>query len=104
MVIEHALIDVTPGEEPAFEAALEQARRVIAASPGFLGARVHRGVEQPSRYLLLVEWEHLDDHLVGFRQSDAFRQWRALLGPYFAADPIVDHFVVHGDPIQPGPR
>ena len=65
MVLEHALIDIRPGTAEAFEAALAEARLVIAASPGFVSLRLHRGVEAPDRYLLLVEWETLDDHLSG---------------------------------------
>jgi heme-degrading monooxygenase HmoA len=91
MVLEHALVSIRPGTADAFEAALAEARAVIAASPGFISLALHRGVESPDRYLLLVEWEHLDDHLVGFRQSDAFVRWRELIGPYFDGQPDVDH-------------
>jgi len=52
---------------------------------------LHRGVEATDRYLLLVEWETLDDHIVGFRQSDRFTEWRALIGPFFESPPMVDH-------------
>jgi heme-degrading monooxygenase HmoA len=53
---------------------------------------LHRGVEDPNRYLLLVEWETLDDHMVGFRESEAFVEWRSLIGPYFVSPPVVDHY------------
>ena len=91
MVLEHALITVRPGSHEQFEEALARARSVIAASPGFVSLALHRGVEQPDRYLLLVEWETLVDHVVSFRESDAFTEWRALIGPYFAEPPLVDH-------------
>jgi heme-degrading monooxygenase HmoA len=94
MVLEHALIDIRPGTGKAFEAALAEARQVIAASPGFVSLRLHRGVETDHRYLLLVEWETLDDHTVGFRESPAFAAWRALIGPYFASPPEVVHFAL----------
>ncbi len=93
MVLEHTLISVRPGSEEAFEAALLEARRIISASPGFRSLELHRGVESPDRFLLLVEWETLEDHVVGFRESEAFAAWRALIGPYFASPPVVDHFV-----------
>ena len=92
MVLEHAMIDVKAGMSGAFEAALDEASRVIAASPGFVSLRLHRGLETPDRYLLLVEWDSLDDHLVGFRESDAFVEWRSLIGPYFASPPEVVHY------------
>jgi heme-degrading monooxygenase HmoA len=92
MVLEHALIDVTPDREDAFEEAFDLAVGILAASPGFRGARLHRGIELPSRYLLLVEWERLEDHLEGFRKSPSFTEWRAVLGPFFASPPAVDHY------------
>jgi heme-degrading monooxygenase HmoA len=91
MVLEHAVITVRDGASQEFEAAVRQARAVIAASPGFVSLSLHRGVEAPDRYLLLVEWETLDDHIVGFRQSDRFTEWRALIGPFFESPPMVDH-------------
>ncbi|MBF6556049.1 MAG: antibiotic biosynthesis monooxygenase [Acidimicrobiales bacterium] len=92
MVLEHALITIRPGTADDFEKALMQARSVIAASPGFISLELRRGVEAPDYYLLLVEWETIDDHLVGFRQSEAFPEWRAAIGPYFQSPPVVDHF------------
>jgi heme-degrading monooxygenase HmoA len=91
MVLEHALITIKPGTHEQFEEALGRARSVIAASHGFISLALHRGVEDPDRYLLLVGWETLDDHVVGFRESAAFTEWRALIGPYFASPPVVDH-------------
>jgi heme-degrading monooxygenase HmoA len=95
VIVEHAVINVRPGDEDAFEAAYADAKAVLASSPGCRSIRVHRGIESPSRYLLLVEWDHLDDHVVGFRESERFTQWRALIGPFFDGAPAVDHF----DPI-----
>jgi heme-degrading monooxygenase HmoA len=91
MVLEHAVISIRPGTAERFEAALAEAREVIAASPGFVSLALHRGVEEPDRYLLLVQWESLEDHTEGFRRSDAFVRWRELIGPYFAEPPVVDH-------------
>jgi heme-degrading monooxygenase HmoA len=90
-VLEHAHLSIGAGQERPFEAAFEEAKLVLAASPGFLGADLFRGVEEPTRYLLLVRWESLEAHMVGFRGSSLFTQWRALLGPYFADPPVVDH-------------
>ncbi len=92
MVLEHAMITIRPGTGDGFEAALGQARSVIAASPGFVSLSLDRGVEHPEQYLLLVQWETLGDHVDGFRRSDAFRQWRELIGPFFESPPEVEHF------------
>src|ERR1700722_155511 len=91
MVLEHAVVSVRPGTAEDFEAAMHRARSVIAASHGFVSLKLQRGVETPDRYLLLVEWETLEDHMVGFRESDAFVAWRSLIGPYFESPPVVDH-------------
>jgi heme-degrading monooxygenase HmoA len=92
MVLEHAVISVRSGTGPQFEAAMEEARAVIAASPGFVSLELRRGVENPGRYLLLVEWDDLDAHLVGFRGSAAFTRWRELIGGFFDGQPQVDHY------------
>ena len=90
MVREHAVITATDG--PGFEKALEQALPVIRAARGCLSAEVTRCVEEPNLYLLLVEWETIEDHTIGFRESPAFAEWRSHVGPFFAAPPLVQHF------------
>jgi heme-degrading monooxygenase HmoA len=92
MILEHALITVRPDSHQEFEAALARARQVIAGAPGFRSLRLSRGIETPDRYLLLVEWETLEDHTVGFRESDRFVEWRSHIGPFFDSPPEVDHF------------
>jgi heme-degrading monooxygenase HmoA len=92
MIIEHGRINVLPGQEGDFERAYAEAAGVIARSPGFRFVRLSRGVEHPSRYLLLVGWDTVEDHTVGFRESELFTQWRALIGPYFDGAPEVDHY------------
>ena len=79
MITEHGILEVRPGQEADFVEAMGRAKALIAASPGFLSLRVERGIEQPSRFLLLVQWETLAAHTEGFRGSEAFHQWRALL-------------------------
>lgn len=92
MVIEHGAINVLPGQEAAFDAAFVEAAKVIAQSPGFQFVRIATGVERPSARMLLVGWDSIDDHMVTFRESDLFRQWRAHIGPYFDGTPVVEHF------------
>jgi heme-degrading monooxygenase HmoA len=91
-ILEHAVLDVRPGEEERFEAAFEQARSSIASAAGFRGLRLERCIEAPSRYLLLVEWERLEDHVEGFRESPAFERWRSLLHHFYDPFPLVEHF------------
>lgn len=92
MILESALLDVKPGQETAFEAAIKEARPLIAATPGFRSIAVRRCLETPNRYLLLVEWETLEDHTIGFRKSERYEKWRALLHHFYDPFPRVEHF------------
>ena len=96
MIIEHALLVVAPDRAAAFEADLARARPLIAASPGFLGIEVRPAAETLGHYLLLVRWASIADHRDGFRASDRYQDWRALLHPYYDDLPVVSYFT---DPI-----
>ncbi len=91
MIREIASIDVRHGDEAAFETGVEKALPLFMAAEGCLGVRLERGIERPSHYLLVVEWRTVEDHTIGFRQSPAFAEWRALVGDYFAKPPEVEH-------------
>ena len=99
MILELADIRIQPGQQAAFEAAIQHGlSAVIAHAHGYLGHTVHKGLESPERYLLQIRWATLEDHTVGFRQSPAFAEWRAIVGPFFAAPPVVEHFELSGAP------
>ena len=92
MILELAVLDVRPGEEEAFEAAMREARPLIEATPGFTAIELRRCLEVPNRYVLLVSWEKLEDHTVRFRQSDRYQKWRDLLHHFYAPFPTVQHY------------
>ena len=93
MILEIADIRIKPGTQAAFEMAIAKGvGDVIQKAKGFMGHKINRGIESPERYELMVYWQTLENHTVDFRQSAAFAEWRALVGPYFAAPPVVDHF------------
>ena len=93
MIHELADIQIRPGTQAEFEAAIAHGvNTVIALAQGFEGYEIRKGIEAPERYLLMIRWTTLEDHTVGFRQSEAFAQWRAIVGPYFAQPPVVQHF------------
>ncbi|MGH9069713.1 MAG: antibiotic biosynthesis monooxygenase family protein [Acidimicrobiales bacterium] len=92
MILEHAVLEVRPGQEQAFEAAFDQAGAIISGATGFVSISLGRCVEAQGRYLLLVEWESLDDHVVGFRGSEAFGRWKALLHHFYEPFPLVEHY------------
>ncbi len=93
MILEIALFDIVPGGESGFEAAFAQARGVIAQATGHRSHELLRSHERPSRYMLLVRWNSIEDHTIGFRESPLFAQWRALLQPYFHRPPEVGHYL-----------
>ena len=93
MILELADIRIQPGQNAAFEAAIERGlQTVIAHAKGFQGFKVNKGIENPERYILQIFWDTLEDHTVGFRESAAFAEWRAIVGPFFAGPPVVEHF------------
>lgn len=97
MILEHADIRIDPAKSSAFEEAiLRGVTTVVAKSKGFKGFKVNRSLESPGRYLLMIYWDTLEDHTVGFRGSDAFTQWRAIVGPFFAQPPVVEHLELVG--------
>jgi heme-degrading monooxygenase HmoA len=91
MVTEIAQIDVKPGTEKDFEAAVANARDAFGRSKGFHGFELHKSIEKPQRYRLMVKWATLENHTVDFRGSEKFAEWRGLVGKYFAAPPAVEH-------------
>ncbi len=92
MILELAEIRIAPGKNAEFEAAIQRGvETVIALAKGFRGYKVNRSVESPERYILMIYWETLENHTVDFRQGPLFAQWRAIVGPFFAAPPAVEH-------------
>jgi heme-degrading monooxygenase HmoA len=91
-VLEHAMLEVRPGQEQAFEAAFAKAQAIIGASPGYRSHRLEHCVEHPNRYLLLVEWDSFEAHTVGFRGSAPYQEWKALLHHFYDPFPTVLHF------------
>lgn len=92
MILEHALLPVRAGREAEFEAAFAAAHPLIAGRPGFRSLTLSRCLERPSTYLLLVEWECLEDHTEGFRGSPEYQEWRRLLHHFYDPFPVVEHF------------
>lgn len=92
MILEHAQLSVIPGEEPAFEAAFREASEIIGSMTGFRALRLERCIEVPSEYLLLVEWDRLEDHVEGFRGSPEYDRWRNLLHHFYEPFPTVRHY------------
>ena len=99
MILELADIRILPGQNAAFEEAIERGIATVASrAQGFQGAKVNRGVESLERYILQIFWDTLEDHTVAFRQGPLFAEWRTIVGPFFAAPPAVEHFELVSKP------
>jgi heme-degrading monooxygenase HmoA len=93
MILEIADITIQAGKNAEFDVAIERGvREVIAGAVGFRSFKIQKGIENPQRYVLMIEWETLDNHVVDFRNSPAFIKWREIVGPFFASPPVVEHF------------
>ena len=97
MILEVAILDVVPGREAEFEAAFAEAKGIIASMSGYLDHDLQRCIERPSRYILLVRWQTLEDHTVGFRGSAKYQRWKSLLHHFYDPFPVVEHFERIGD-------
>lgn len=95
MILEIAEVHITEGTNADFEAALqESAKLYMSHIEGFIRYELQRGIENPSRYMLLIWWEDVDAHMINFRQSPVFEQHRLLIAPYFAAQVQMEHFTL----------
>lgn len=93
MILELADFRIQPGQQAAFDEAIQRGiKQAIAGAKGFQGYKLNQGIENPERYILQLFWATLENHTIDFRESPAFAEWRAIVGPFFAAPPIVEHF------------
>ena len=93
MILELADLSIHPGQNAAFEEAVQHGlKTVISLANGYEGFKLNHCIENPQRYVLQIFWTTLEDHTVGFRSSPAFPAWRAIVGPFFANPPVVEHF------------
>ena len=97
MILELADIRIQPGQQAAFDEAIQRGlTTVISRAKGFQGFKVNKGIESPERYILQIFWDTLENHTVDFRGGPLFAEWRAIVGPFFAAPPVVEHFELVG--------
>lgn len=92
MILEVAILNIKPGQREAFEAAFRQASPIIASMKGYISHEVQHCIETPDRYILLVRWQTLKDHTVGFRGSPQYQEWKRLLHHFYDPFPTVEHY------------
>lgn len=99
MILEVAILTIKPGMSLEFEAAFKTASAIVSTMPGYVSHELQRCLETPDRYLLLIRWQTLTDHTIGFRQSPQYQEWRRLLHHFYDPFPIVEHYEL----VQPNP-
>jgi len=93
MILELVDLRIQPGKQTEFQSALQRGLEdVVSKAKGFQGYRINHGIESPDRFILMFYWNTLENHTVDFRESPAFADWRAIVGPFFASPPVVEHF------------
>lgn len=92
MILEVAILSVKPGLSAKFERAFDQAGPLISSINGYIKHSLRRCVEKEDQYILMVEWQELQDHTIGFRQSEVYQEWKALLHHFYDPFPVVEHY------------
>ncbi len=92
MILEVAVLTIKSGTQIAFEAAFDEASSIISAMPGYCSHELQRCIEIQNQYVLLVRWQTLEDHTIGFRQSPEYQTWRSLLHHFYEPFPTVEHY------------
>ena len=92
MILEVAILDVKPDQAPRFEEAFDEAQKIISSMNGYVSHQLQRCIETDDRYILLVNWETLEDHTEGFRGSDKYEEWKRLLHDFYDPFPVVEHY------------
>jgi heme-degrading monooxygenase HmoA len=94
VILEQAILDVIPGKQQEFEQAFSQAQHIIMSKNGYISHQLQKCIEKDNRYLLLVQWQTLEDHTIGFRQSTDYKKWKALLHHFYEPFSEVEHYKI----------
>ncbi len=94
MILEVAVLNIVPGKRLDFENSFKQAQRIISSMKGYISHELQKCVENDHQYILLVKWETLEDHTVGFRNSDEYQEWKTLLHHFYDPFPTVEHYQI----------
>lgn len=94
MILEVAILDVKSGQEAEFEQVFGEAQLIISSMKGYISHQLQRCIENSNRYVLLVNWETLEDHTEGFRGSAEYEKWRTLLHHFYDPFPTIEHYAL----------
>jgi len=100
VVLEVAILNVKPDQGDNFERAFREASAIVSTAGGYVSHELGRCLEQPDKYVLLVRWQSVEAHTMGFRQSRAYEEWKRLLHHFYDPFPTVEHYLqcAGGDP------
>ncbi|MBY3626291.1 antibiotic biosynthesis monooxygenase [Acinetobacter sp. CUI P1] len=92
MIIEHVHLTIKPNQSQAFETAFQKAKAIIYLMAGLNAVQLIKNVQDDHRYILMIFWDHIEDHTEGFRKSAAYQEWKALLHHFYDPMPIVEYY------------
>ncbi len=92
MVLEVAILQIKKGSASAFEKSFDKACEIISSQKGYLSHELKKCIEEADKYILLVQWDTIEDHETGFRQSEAYQEWKQLLHHFYEPFPVVNHY------------
>ena len=92
MILEVAILNIKPEKQNDFEPTFQVASKIISSMKGYISHELRKCVENENQYILLVKWEKLEDHTVGFRESEEYQEWKALLHGFYEPSPVVEHY------------
>jgi heme-degrading monooxygenase HmoA len=92
MITEIALLKIRPGQSAGFLEAFAEAQQYIERMHGYLKHELQQCLEEDDKYLLIVHWQTIEDHTVGFRQSKEYQEWKRLLHHFYDPFPVVEHY------------
>jgi len=93
VILEVAILNIKKGLSAEFEDTFQIAQEIISSMDGYISHQLKKCIEQDNKYILLVNWETLEDHEIGFRKSDEYQQWKALLHHFYEPFPDVEHYM-----------
>ena len=93
MILEVATLQIKVGLSEAFEANFKKAEKIISSMNGYISHQLKKCIEQDDKYILLVNWETIEDHEIGFRKSEEYQEWKALLHHFYDPFPTVEHYI-----------
>ena len=92
MILEVAILNIKEGLSADFETNFQKAEIIISSMKGYISHQLKKSIEEDDKYILLVNWETIEDHEIGFRQSEQYQEWKALLHHFYEPFPVVEHY------------